>query len=119
MTWVPLGNQADVFPEGTIRPVHDDILIAQLRPGQEIDLMMHCVKGIGECSLCPEAGPVGLVVPGNQELNWDVSNRQKANVLVLSQAKTMPSSHQWPQPATDSCRTSPCLSQWKEMLLKS
>lgn len=48
MTWVPLGNQADLFPEGTIRPVHDDILIAQLRPGQEIDLLMHCVKGIGE-----------------------------------------------------------------------
>ncbi|XP_012874639.1 PREDICTED: DNA-directed RNA polymerases I and III subunit RPAC1 isoform X2 [Dipodomys ordii] len=48
MTWVPLGNQADVFPEGTIRPVHDDILIAQLRPGQEIDLLMHCVKGIGK-----------------------------------------------------------------------
>lgn len=55
MTWVPLGNQADVFPEGTIRPVHDDILIAQLRPGQEIDLMMHCVKGIGE-------NPVSLTV---------------------------------------------------------
>lgn len=48
MTWVPLGNQADLFPEGAIRPVHDDILIAQLRPGQEIDLLMHCVKGIGE-----------------------------------------------------------------------
>lgn len=48
MTWVPLGNQADLFPDGTIRPVHDDILIAQLRPGQEIDLLMHCVKGIGE-----------------------------------------------------------------------
>ncbi|XP_069420687.1 DNA-directed RNA polymerases I and III subunit RPAC1 isoform X2 [Ovis canadensis] len=48
MTWVPLGNQADLFPEGAIRPVHDDILIAQLRPGQEIDLLMHCVKGIGK-----------------------------------------------------------------------
>ncbi|XP_053457531.1 DNA-directed RNA polymerases I and III subunit RPAC1 [Nycticebus coucang] len=48
MMWVPLGNQADLFPEGTIRPVHDDILIAQLRPGQEIDLLMHCVKGIGK-----------------------------------------------------------------------
>ncbi|KAB1261615.1 DNA-directed RNA polymerases I and III subunit RPAC1 [Camelus dromedarius] len=48
MAWVPLGNQADLFPEGAIRPVHDDILIAQLRPGQEIDLLMHCVKGIGK-----------------------------------------------------------------------
>ncbi|PNJ89217.1 POLR1C isoform 5 [Pongo abelii] len=48
MTWIPLGNQADLFPEGTIRPVHNDILIAQLRPGQEIDLLMHCVKGIGK-----------------------------------------------------------------------
>nr|XP_048301230.1 DNA-directed RNA polymerases I and III subunit RPAC1 isoform X1 [Myodes glareolus] len=57
MTWVPLGNQADVFPEGTIRPVHDDILIAQLRPGQEIDLVMHCVKGIGE-------NPVSLPLGG-------------------------------------------------------
>uniref|UniRef100_A0A2K6GF29 DNA-directed RNA polymerases I and III subunit RPAC1 n=1 Tax=Propithecus coquereli TaxID=379532 RepID=A0A2K6GF29_PROCO len=52
MTWVPLGNQADLFPEGTIRPVHDDILIAQLRPGQEIDLLMHCVKGIDNHQAC-------------------------------------------------------------------
>ena len=30
-----------------IRPVHNDVLIAKLRPGQEIDLWMFCVKGIG------------------------------------------------------------------------
>ncbi|XP_019405228.1 PREDICTED: DNA-directed RNA polymerases I and III subunit RPAC1 [Crocodylus porosus] len=48
MTWVPLGNQADLFPDACFRPVHDDILIAQLRPGQEIDVLMHCVKGIGK-----------------------------------------------------------------------
>ncbi|KAM9847889.1 DNA-directed RNA polymerases I and III subunit RPAC1 [Aulostomus maculatus] len=46
--WVPIGNQADVFADSNIGPVHDDILIAQLRPGQELDIIMHCVKGIGK-----------------------------------------------------------------------
>ncbi|XP_031728921.1 DNA-directed RNA polymerases I and III subunit RPAC1 [Anarrhichthys ocellatus] len=48
ITWVPIGNQADVFADAVIGPVHDDILIAQLRPGQELDVIMHCVKGIGK-----------------------------------------------------------------------
>uniref|UniRef100_A0A3P8WPB0 DNA-directed RNA polymerases I and III subunit RPAC1 n=1 Tax=Cynoglossus semilaevis TaxID=244447 RepID=A0A3P8WPB0_CYNSE len=48
ITWVPIGNQADVFADSVIRPVHDDILIAQLRPGHELDIVMHCVKGIGK-----------------------------------------------------------------------
>ncbi|XP_034283988.1 DNA-directed RNA polymerases I and III subunit RPAC1 [Pantherophis guttatus] len=47
MEWVPLGSQADNM-NANFRPVHDDILIAQLRPGQEIDVLMHCVKGIGK-----------------------------------------------------------------------
>lgn len=47
MEWVPLGSQADNL-NADFRPVHDDILIAQLRPGQEIDVLMHCVKGIGK-----------------------------------------------------------------------
>ncbi|XP_066474611.1 DNA-directed RNA polymerases I and III subunit RPAC1 isoform X2 [Tiliqua scincoides] len=47
MEWVPLGSQADNL-NANFRPVHDDILIAQLRPGQEIDVLMHCVKGIGK-----------------------------------------------------------------------
>ncbi|XP_029376999.1 DNA-directed RNA polymerases I and III subunit RPAC1 isoform X2 [Echeneis naucrates] len=46
--WIPIGNQADVFADSSIGPVHDDILIAQLRPGQELDIIMHCVKGIGK-----------------------------------------------------------------------
>ncbi|KAM8946827.1 DNA-directed RNA polymerases I and III subunit RPAC1 [Pelodytes ibericus] len=49
MTWLPQGNQADLFGEGDApRPVHSDILIAQLRPGQEIHVLMHCVKGLGK-----------------------------------------------------------------------
>ncbi|KAG8431942.1 hypothetical protein GDO86_019174 [Hymenochirus boettgeri] len=49
MKWIPQGNQADLFPENDPpRPVHHDILIAQLRPGQEIHVVMHCVKGLGK-----------------------------------------------------------------------
>ncbi|RVE74277.1 hypothetical protein OJAV_G00020290 [Oryzias javanicus] len=48
INWDPLGNQADVFADCRIGAVHDDILIAQLRPGQELDVVMHCVKGIGK-----------------------------------------------------------------------
>lgn len=46
--WVPIGNQADVFANSRIGPVVGDILIAQLRPGQELDIVMHCIKGIGK-----------------------------------------------------------------------
>ncbi|XP_062375973.1 DNA-directed RNA polymerases I and III subunit RPAC1 [Sardina pilchardus] len=48
MKWMPIGNQADVFAEAGIGPVYGDILLAQLRPGQELDIVMHCVKGVGK-----------------------------------------------------------------------
>lgn len=37
-------SQADLLPEG-VAPVHDDILLAKMRPGQAIELEAHCIKG--------------------------------------------------------------------------
>ena len=49
ITFESQGRQSKYFPEpdGIIKPVNPKILLAKMRPGQVIDLDMHCVKGIG------------------------------------------------------------------------
>lgn len=46
LEWMPQGNQEEKF--GNIRPIHEDILIAKLRPGQSIAFEAHCRKSIGQ-----------------------------------------------------------------------
>lgn len=46
--WIPLGEQAHKFKPEDVEPIHDDILIAKLRPGHELDLKLIAVKGIGK-----------------------------------------------------------------------
>lgn len=58
LTWLPAGSDIPDetgarFSKGQdkglgIRPVHDDILLARLAPGQEIVLEAHCIKGMGK-----------------------------------------------------------------------
>ncbi|KAF9924104.1 DNA-directed RNA polymerases I and III subunit RPAC1 [Linnemannia zychae] len=48
MKWSPQGDQAERFKECPIRPVFDDIVLTKLRPGQELDIEIHCEKGIGQ-----------------------------------------------------------------------
>lgn len=48
LEWIPIGNQALKFGKNPPKPLHDDILIAKLRPGQEIEMELVCEKGIGK-----------------------------------------------------------------------
>lgn len=50
LVWQPEGGQVDdpdlvANPPG---PIHDDILLLKLAPGQEIDMLMQCKKNIGK-----------------------------------------------------------------------
>lgn len=48
--WVPIGRQTDMFPRGAEQfgVLENDILICKMRPGHEIHVFMHAVKGIGK-----------------------------------------------------------------------
>ncbi|CCG84358.1 protein of unknown function [Taphrina deformans PYCC 5710] len=46
--WTPMGEQSNTLSRFKIGPTQDDILIAKLRPGQEIDLEMHAILGLGQ-----------------------------------------------------------------------
>ncbi|KAK0539780.1 DNA-directed RNA polymerase core subunit rpc40 [Tilletia horrida] len=48
LQWSPRGGQEEDFAGYTLGPVQPDILLAKLRPGQTLNLELHCEKGIGK-----------------------------------------------------------------------
>ncbi|KAE8268202.1 hypothetical protein A4X09_0g4144 [Tilletia walkeri] len=48
LQWSPRGGQEEDFAGQQLEPVLPDILLAKLRPGQALNLELHCEKGIGK-----------------------------------------------------------------------
>ena len=46
--WIRHPSHKDITDDCHLRAVFDDILVNVLRPGQEMDLRVHVVKGIGK-----------------------------------------------------------------------
>lgn len=50
LQWVPQGEQEELpaFRLKPPAPTNPDIVLAKLRPGQEIDAELHAIKGVGK-----------------------------------------------------------------------
>ena len=48
LKWQPQGEQSLIFKDKHPSPINPNILLNKLRPGQEIDIEMHAVKGIAQ-----------------------------------------------------------------------
>uniref|UniRef100_A0A915L0E5 DNA-directed RNA polymerases I and III subunit RPAC1 n=1 Tax=Romanomermis culicivorax TaxID=13658 RepID=A0A915L0E5_ROMCU len=82
LKWIPVGDQATKFAECPPSPVHPDILLNKLRPGQEIELKCHCVKGIGRdhAKFSPVATASYRLLPEiilNKEIYGEAAERLK------------------------------------------
>ncbi|KAF7789292.1 hypothetical protein EIP86_000234 [Pleurotus ostreatoroseus] len=48
LVWVPQGEQEAVFADNLPGPTNKNIVLAKLRPGQEVDMELHAIKGVGK-----------------------------------------------------------------------
>ncbi|KAF1753604.1 hypothetical protein GCK72_020161 [Caenorhabditis remanei] len=82
--WVPIGDQKSNYTDSTTpRMVTDDILVAKLRPGQEIEASCHAVKGIGRdhAKFSPVATASYRLLPTirlNAEITGEAAERLKS-----------------------------------------
>jgi DNA-directed RNA polymerase I and III subunit RPAC1 len=81
LEWIPQGSQLERFPDG-IHPVHSDILLAKLRPGQALQMELHCRKGRGKdhAKFSPVATASYRMLP-SVKITQDITGK-KAEQLV-------------------------------------
>jgi len=96
LVWVAQGDQEERFPDG-IKPVHDDILLAKLRPGQCIELEAHAHWGTGQnhakfspvATACYRLMPhIELVQPVYDELAEQLVNLYEPGVFDLVETES-------------------------------
>jgi len=59
--WEPAGMQSEVFATNPPAPTNKNIVLAKLRPGQQMEMEMHAVKGVGKDHA--KFSPVGRCCP--------------------------------------------------------
>jgi len=84
LKWVPIGNQAQTFQDDPPHPVHDKILLAKLRPGQEIEIECICEKGIGKthAKWSPVATAYYRLLPSITVNEEEIKSEEEAKQLV-------------------------------------
>jgi len=75
--WIPKGKQSNLYSENDVGPIHDDILISQMRPGHEFDLKLLAIKGVGKdhAKFSPVATAFYRLLP-EIKLNREVSGKE-------------------------------------------
>lgn len=83
LKWQPQSDQGTLFAKDPPRVVHDDIILTKLRPGQEIMIECHVVKGIGgdHAKFSPVATAFYRMMPEitlTEEVTGDAARELKA-----------------------------------------
>lgn len=76
LKWVPLGNQPDIFQEANMQPLHQDILLAKMNSGHEINLEAYAVKGVGSDHAKFQPGMCWYRMLPEVELTREVEGKQ-------------------------------------------
>ncbi|EDR25427.1 DNA-directed RNA polymerases I and III subunit RPAC1, putative [Entamoeba dispar SAW760] len=91
LIWEPQGEQETTFADCPIKPVFDDILIAELQPHQHIKCKLFCCKGIGQdhakfSPVCPATYrlmPKITVIKQNKKMSKEIKNCCPLNVFDI------------------------------------